>query len=154
MPGVKTIKNEELFADVKNIIGEGGRVHIRVKGESMRPFLRGGRDTVCLAPISGRTPERGMVVLFEHGGRHVLHRIRKVRGSDLIIRGDGNYRTAEKSDTGHVLAYVESIGRGEGVIAYRSLRWRWLTFVSLAAKILRRVRYDLGRMARGVIGIR
>ena len=46
MPGTKTVKNEELFADVEQIIGEGGRIRLRVKGYSMRPFLRNGLSLI------------------------------------------------------------------------------------------------------------
>ena len=87
MPGTKTVKNEELFADVEQIIGEGGRIRLRVKGYSMRPFLRNGTDCVNLSPIGLHRPERGMVVLFRYRGRHILHRICRIDAEEAGIEG-------------------------------------------------------------------
>lgn len=97
MPGTKTVKNEELFADVEQIIGEGGRIRLRVKGYSMRPFLRNGTDCVNLSPIGLHRPERGMVVLFRYRGRHILHRICRIDAEEAVIEGDGNYRQRNAS---------------------------------------------------------
>ncbi len=141
--GVKTVKNSDLFADVEDIISVGGHIQLRVKGGSMRPFLRDGRDVAELAPVDKAALRRGMVVLFRQCDRHILHRIRHIDGDRLIIKGDGNYRITETATRGDVAACVESILRNGKRIRYRSMRWRLLSAYSLWLKFIRTTKYDM-----------
>jgi hypothetical protein len=157
---IKTVENERLFADLEGVLGDGGEVVMRVRGHSMRPFLRDGRDAVRLVPTDAAALRTGMVVLFRYRGRHVLHRIRRIEGNRLTIKGDGNYCTTEHTTRGEVAAVVRSVirggrdensphkeqsgcagrkqdMRGESEVVYGSARWRWLSFYSLTAKLLR-----------------
>lgn len=143
MTKVKTISNEELFADVERIVGEGGSVSLRLKGYSMSPFLCNERDSVELAPVGATSLRRGMVVLFRHGGRHILHRIRRIDQDRLTIKGDGNYRATEYADRRDVIAFVSSAQRNGRKIDYGSLRWRLLTAYSLSYKFARTIYTDL-----------
>lgn len=145
----KTVDNEDLFADVEQIIGDGGRVQLRINGHSMRPFLRHDRDTVRLAAIAPGNLKRGMVVLFRYRGRHILHRIRRLEGDRVEIKGDGNYRIREYTTRGAVAAYVEGIERNGRYIGYRSVRWRLLTIWSLSVKAARTLYHDIANSLRG-----
>ena len=42
------IDNDAFFADVLTVLDQGKRVTIPVKGYSMLPFIRGGKDLVVL----------------------------------------------------------------------------------------------------------
>ena len=117
MPGTKTVKNEELFADVEQIIGEGGRIRLRVKGYSMRPFLRNGTDCVNLSPIGLHRPERGMVVLFRYRGRHILHRICRIDAEEAVIEGDGNYWSLAVKSARTLYHDLRGTGRRSGTPA-------------------------------------
>lgn len=143
MQGTKTVNNEILFAEVERIIGEGGGVGLRVKGGSMRPFLRDDRDSVHLAPLPASGLRRGMVVLFRYRGHHILHRIRRIEGTRAVIEGDGNYRLREETATADIVAWADAIERGGKRIAFGSLRWRLLTARSLAVKTARTLFHDL-----------
>lgn len=139
----KRVGNGALFADIEHIIAEGGHVQLRVKGNSMRPFIRDGRDTVHLAPLPESGVQRGMVVLFRHNGLHVLHRIRSVADDGrLTIKGDGNYRIAEHAYIADVVAYAEAIEHHGRLIRYRSLRWRTYSAWSLCIKAARTLYHD------------
>ena len=121
---------------------------MRVKGFSMRPFLRNGRDVVVLSPMEGVEVCEGMVVLFRHGGKHILHRVRRV-GQDgtLRIEGDGNYRTVENSTLGDVVAWVSEVrldGADKG-FCYGSCKWRIRSVWSLMVKTLRTMAIDVKR---------
>lgn len=140
MSVMKTIPNALFFASVEEMIEGGTSVEIRVKGFSMRPFLRNGRDTVTLAPIAPEDLRVGMVVLFRHAGAHILHRIRAIDGDRLTIEGDGNYRITESATRGDVVGYVSAVTlEGGGAFGYDSWRWRCRTARSLAVKRLRSV---------------
>lgn len=143
MPDIRTISNSILFADINRIIDEGGKVTLRIKGHSMRPFLRNGRDDVVLNHIASEDIRQGMVVLFRHSKGHVLHRVRYIHGNTFIMKGDGNCRTAEHATADDIIAYAEAVIRNGHTIAYRSLHWRLLTAYSLAIKIARTAYHDI-----------
>ena len=50
------VDNDTFFADVLQMLDQGKRVTIPVKGYSMLPFIRGGKDLVVLEKAGG-TPE-------------------------------------------------------------------------------------------------
>lgn len=67
----------------------GKTVTLPLRGRSMRPFLEDGRDKALLAvPQSIRV---GDAVLAEISkGLFVLHRIIRIEGEHVTLRGDGN----------------------------------------------------------------
>lgn len=150
----KSLKNSELFADVEQIVSSGGMIQMHVKGNSMRTLLRNDKDTVELARIEAGELRRGMVVLFRHGDRHILHRIRRIDGNKLIIKGDGNYRLTEYAVRSDVAAYVDRIERNGRSIGYRSCRWHLLTTASLAVKLIRTAYIDTKIAAKKLLGTR
>ena len=140
----RTIPNEMFFATVEEMIGEGRSVEMTVKGFSMRPFLRNERDVVVLSPVGEKVLQRGMVVLFRYGGRHILHRIRKTDGERLLIEGDGNYRSVEVATKEDVVAYVSEVRLENGKkLQYNDLGWRRRTALSLARKRVRTLAVDV-----------
>ncbi|MBR2423761.1 MAG: S24/S26 family peptidase [Tidjanibacter sp.] len=143
----KQIANDLFFASAEEFLREGRSVELRVKGFSMRPFLRNGRDVVVLSPVEGVALRKGMVVLFRYRGRHVLHRVRRVDNERLLIEGDGNYRTIEHATTEDVVAWVSEVRLDGGPrgFAYGSCRWRCRSAVSLTIKALRTVAIDVKR---------
>ncbi len=67
----------------------GQHVRLAVTGGSMRPFMHAG-DIVELEPIDS-LPSVGDVLLVRCGSdpeRYVLHRLVRVKGEKLFIRGD------------------------------------------------------------------
>lgn len=81
--------NAEFLPKVVELINEGHTVTLRLRGFSMRPFLEDNRDKALLTkPVS---PKVGDPVLAEIApGHFVLHRIIKINGTDVVLRGDGN----------------------------------------------------------------
>ena len=45
------VQNTLIFSEVAKLVSEGGRVTLKTKGNSMLPFIRGGRDSVVLVKI-------------------------------------------------------------------------------------------------------
>lgn len=140
----KTIPNELFFASVEEMLAEGRSVEMTVKGFSMRPFLRNERDVVVLSPLGERTLRSGMVVLFRYGGKHILHRLRRIEGARLLIEGDGNYRTREVARPEDVVAYVSEVRlEGGRRFRYDTPRWRRRSALSLARKWARTIAIDV-----------
>lgn len=69
-----------------------GNCFVQTTGVSMEPLLHERYSTVVLEPLSG-LPKRNDVVLYHcPDGPYVIHRVRKVREHDCIIRGDNCVR--------------------------------------------------------------
>jgi hypothetical protein len=68
---------------------KGKTVTLPLRGRSMRPFLEDGRDKALL--IAAEVPKVGDAVLAEISkGHFVLHRIIRIDGDKVTLRGDGN----------------------------------------------------------------
>lgn len=90
-----SVANESLLPEVEKLLAEGIRVTLKVKGNSMLPFIRGGRDSVTLEAPAGIS--RGDIVLARMGqGRYVLHRVIKIKNNIVVLMGDGNCRGTEQ----------------------------------------------------------
>jgi hypothetical protein len=109
------IDNDTFFADVLRLLDQGKRVTIPVKGLSMLPFIRGGKDLVVLEK-AGEVLEADDIVLFHVGprvgGRYVMHRILSMDGDAVDIQGDGVPETHEHVRRNQVIAKAVEILRG------------------------------------------
>ena len=83
--------NAEFLPEVVKILNEGHTVTLRLRGYSMRPFLENDRDKALLVKPS--TIKVGDPVLAEISPNHfVLHRIDRIDGDNITLRGDGNLK--------------------------------------------------------------
>ena len=131
------IDNDTFFADVLEVLRQGKRVTIPVKGFSMLPFIRGSKDLVVLEQ-AGEDLKADDIVLFhigpEDGGRYVMHRILSVDGDAVDIMGDGVAYNHEHVQRNQILAKaVEIVRNGKRSVdpyAPGQLRlvrfWQWL----------------------------
>ncbi len=88
---IKTMQmaNALLLPEVVRMLNEGHTVTLPLRGYSMRPFLENGRDKALLKAIG--QPQVGDAVLAEiTEGHFVLHRIIRIEGEHVTLRGDGN----------------------------------------------------------------
>ena len=101
---ILVIPNDVFFSRVCESLGEGGKVTFTVKGHSMFPFLRSGKDRVCLVKPESGGLAAGDVILFRFRGNYILHRIYGIRktpdGTPLYVTmGDGNTRIQIRPNT-------------------------------------------------------
>lgn len=102
--------NDVLLPEVRKMISEGHTVTLKVRGNSMRPFLESSRDYVLLAPFDDVSV--GDVVLAEVSkGRFVLHRVIRRSGDDLVLKGDGNPFQTEACRVADVAAMARGFHR-------------------------------------------
>lgn len=103
-----SVANESLLPEVEKLLAEGMRVTLKVKGNSMLPFIRSVRDSVTL-----EAPDRisrGNIVLARIGkGRYVLHRIIGTKGNTVILMGDGNCHGTEQCLRSNICGRVITI---------------------------------------------
>ena len=78
----KVLPNNEILRDLIQLVNEGQRVVLPVKGYSMLPFIIGGRESVEL--VKPETVAVGDVVLaWINGCRFVVHRIIRINDDQV-----------------------------------------------------------------------
>ena len=136
------IKNNIFFAEVEQLLSEGQNVTILVKGNSMRPLLRNGRDRVVLRAHRDEDIRKGAVMLFRYRGSYVMHRVVMVVGDVVIFEGDGNYKLQEVVTRKDIVAVVVAVVLPSGKsISCDSRRWRiaswwWLSKTRFERRII------------------
>lgn len=115
------LSNNVFFSEVSEILNKGGTVSIPVRGNSMLPFIVGGRDKVTLE--KKQFVKKGDIVLaWVNGKSYVLHRVYHINGDALILMGDGNHSVYERCLVSDVCGTVVIIERnGRKVYAYSKL---------------------------------
>lgn len=107
------VPNDILIPEMERLLCAGKQVVFTPDGVSMRPFIKGGQDSVILEhPTDIRI---GDILLCRIGSTFVLHRLIALSDDNLTLMGDGN------------LAGVEHCGRQDvigRVIEIRSPRGR------------------------------
>lgn len=108
------VGNDEFFARVVGMLRSGQKVTIPVKGYSMLPFIKGEKDLVELEQAEEYIP--GDIVLFNIGGRYILHRIVSITDGVAYIRGDGVARGHEECPVDRIFGRaVKIIKKGREV---------------------------------------
>lgn len=130
--------NSIIMPEIVNMLNEGHTVTLRLRGYSMQPFLEDGRDKALLKkPV---TIKNGDPVLAEISkGMYVLHRIIKMEGNSLILRGDGNISTevCHISDIKGIAIGFYRKGRDK-IDLTDGIKWRIYSFFWTALFPLRR----------------
>ena len=141
------VENSIFFAAVEDLIREGRKVTVVMRGTSMQPLLR-EPDKVTLAPADG-AEKVGDVVLFRYGKVHLLHRIKAIDGDNITMQGDNSYG-CEHVRRGDIVARLVKVTRRSGKeIEVGSAEWQRLSHLSLQRKAARNtgIRW-LGRRGR------
>lgn len=138
------VMNKEIsvvMEEVRRMTGSGMKVVLPVSGFSMRPFIRGGRDSVELYRLSGPLRIGDVVLAWADGTHYVLHRVVEMSGERLTLEGDGNVGLQEHCTVADVIARGEWVvnGRGErkSLISREAMqRWRWWLRLRFARRVL------------------
>jgi hypothetical protein len=118
-----------IIEEASRLVSEGVCVTLPVNGQSMLPFIIGGKESVIL-----QKPEAlrvGHVVLaWVDGNHYVVHRIMQIDGTAITLMGDGNLVGREHcqlSDVRALATYVvDSKGRKHNL--YSKWRMRGVRF--------------------------
>ena len=117
------VPNSQFFALAKQLLREGKKIEIPVKGGSMRPFLFDG-ETVVVAPVGVDCPLRRCdIILAETStGQVMMHRIREISPAGIRMKGDGNLYQSELVRPEDVMGRVLSVVRhGKTISLYTPL---------------------------------
>lgn len=119
------LPNEIFLGEVKRLIADGHDATLRVRGISMRPFLEDRRDKIVLT-CPTRTPQVGDAVLAEIApGKYVYHRIIRIEGDKVTLKGDGNVRGTEQCHISHIVGATKHLIRKDKTYSPDGRRWRY-----------------------------
>jgi len=117
------VSNDILIPELARLLEEEKEVRFTPSGNSMRPFIEGGVDSVVLAPLH-RAPHCGDIILaraLAPNGQtiYVLHRLvrteRDENGEEAyILMGDGNLDGEEVCSRADIIGRVVAIERPDG----------------------------------------
>lgn len=119
-------RNDILIPEFERLLKDKHMVEFVPRGVSMRPFIEGGSDKVILVACKG--PRVGMIVLAKIESRYVLHRIYKIKGEKIILRGDGNLTGSEECTAADIIGCVVRLKTNDGRRKHltRGFIWRHL----------------------------
>ena len=128
--------DNEIIEEAIRLVREGVSVTLPVNGNSMLPFIIGGRESVILQKPGGVKP--GDVVLarvHRTGGQescanYVVHRIVRIDGERVTLMGDGNLVGTEQCILNDIKARVTHVVDAKKRTHYLYKGWR-----KLAAKV-------------------
>lgn len=145
----RVVSNAVLLADVERLLLDGERVTLRCRGNSMLPFIVGGRDSVVLERYRDDESCRvGDVVFARLGeGVYVIHLVIAIYNigvgrEEFSLMGDGNERAVERVSWEQIIGVVRGVESEDG--EYREFGgggvfwWRvWNSFRCVRPLLLR-----------------
>ena len=102
--------DNEIIEEAISLAREGVRVTFPVKGQSMLPFIIGGKESVILHR-PGLIDVGDVVLAWVDGNRYVIHRIIRIDDDRITLMGDGNVGVTELCLLGDVKARVTHVER-------------------------------------------
>ena len=114
-----------IIEEAIRLVNEGVSVTLPVNGQSMLPFIIGGKESVILQkPVE---PKVGDVVLaWVEGCRFVVHRIISISGNNVVLMGDGNIIGTEQCTLSDVKAIATHVVSADEKIRDLNNPWRLL----------------------------
>lgn len=127
-----TVPNGILLPEVEKLLNEGIVLTLKVKGNSMLPFIVGDRDSVVLAK-AGLPQEGDMVLARLAYGQYVIHRIVHLQGDEVTLMGDGNLQGTEHCRVSDICGKVIRLHRNGRYVEvdapferYKAVLWQRL----------------------------
>lgn len=96
-----------------------------VSGRSMLPLLGRNNDKIVLRRVSENEDINGRIAMFRTPNGHiVIHRVIRINGDAVILKGDGNIVQEERCSRAEIIAVVEQILHNDGSTTECS-SWQW-----------------------------
>ena len=136
------VTDHVIIEEASRLVRDGVCVTLPVNGQSMLPFIIGGKESVIL-----QKPENlkvGHVVLAWVDGNHfVVHRIKAIDGTNVTLTGDGNLGGLEHCQLSDVRALVTHVVDTKGRKHDLYTKWR-MRGLNIWNKLFPLRRYILG----------
>ncbi len=134
---------------VEEKLKTGGTVEIPIRGTSMLPLLREGRDTVVLTAVSGRLKKFDLPLYRRKNGAYVLHRVIGTDEKGYTMCGDNQWVRENGVEDGQLIGLVCEINRNGRKISVNSFRYksycRFWNMLLPVRKYIVKIRGKLGK---------
>lgn len=117
------IDTELWINELMEIVRSGKTVPLDVTGNSMLPFLKGGRDRVILTAFSSPAKVGDILLYKRKNGDFVLHRVIDINNDGLFFAGDIHSVIEGPVSESDVIARVTSARRNGQLIRSGSKQW-------------------------------
>ena len=102
------MSDDTIIEEAIRLVEDGVSVTLPVNGNSMLPFIIGGKESVMLQkPVQSKKGE--VVLAWTDGCRYVVHRIIAIEGEAVTLMGDGNLSGTEHCTLKDVKAKVTHV---------------------------------------------
>ena len=108
------MNDNEIIEEAIRLAREGVRVTFPVKGQSMLPFIIGGKESVILRGPGGLVDVGDVVLAWVDGNRYVVHRIIRIDGKHVTLMGDGNVAGTEQCTLADIKARATHVVDTDG----------------------------------------
>ena len=122
----RIVFQNHFFEEIAQLLQEGHPVRVRIDGESMHPFIVGGKDEVLLIPYDKKTPiELWSCIFYKWKGHYMIHRFVGLQDGQYCMMGDGNLVQIERIEESDILGILQTIYHADGSTQY-CLGKKWL----------------------------
>ena len=122
----RIVFQNHFFEEIAQLLQEGNPVRVRIDGESMHPFIVGGKDEVLLIPYDKKTPiELWSCIFYKWKGHYMIHRFVGLQDGQYCMMGDGNLVQIERIEETDILGILQTIYHADGSTQY-CLGKKWL----------------------------
>ena len=113
------------FAEAADVLRGGASVRLHVDGQSMYPFIHGGKDEIEVVPYDGKTPlEPWCCPFYQWDGNYMIHRFIGMNGEMCQMLGDGNLARIEEVPQREIIGILRTIYHPDGTEQdCRDARW-------------------------------
>ena len=118
--------DNDIIEEAIRLVREGVNVTLPVNGNSMLPFIIGGKESVILHSPGGIVDVGDVVLAWVDGNRYVVHRIIKLDYDRVTLMGDGNVAVTEHCRLNDIKARVTHVVDAKDRTHYLYNRWRML----------------------------
>ena len=115
--------DNEIIDEAIRLVREGVSVTLPVNGNSMLPFIIGGKESVILQR-HGQTAVGDVVLAWVDGKRYVIHRVIRIDGNLVTLMGDGNLIGTEHCSLSDIKAMATHVVDEQEHIYYLYNKWR------------------------------
>ena len=116
--------DNEIIEEAIRLVREGVNVTLPVNGNSMLPFIIGGKESVILHNPGSIVDVGDVVLAWVDGCRYVVHRIISIDGDRVTLMGDGNVAVTEHCLLSDIKARVTHVVDAKDRTHYLYNRWR------------------------------
>ena len=116
--------DNDIIEEAIRLVKEGVNVTLPVNGNSMLPFIIGGKESVILHRPGGIVDVGDVVLAWVDGNRYVVHRIIKLDYDRVTLMGDGNVAVTEHCRLNDIKARVTHVVNADNKERDLHNRWR------------------------------